>query len=66
MIIENGPLIPMKATEDRKTVPKKPQEFNLNDFKMMEKNIKAKKLIYFGLALDEYTHTSECESTKEI
>ena len=66
MIIENGPLIPMKATEDGKTVPKKPKEFNLNDFKMMEKNAKSKKLLYFDLGPDEYTRISECESVKAI
>jgi len=32
----------------------------------MEKNAKAKKLLYFGLGPDEYTHISECESIKEI
>jgi len=42
MIIENGPLIPKKATEDGKIVPKEPQELNPDDFKMMEKNAKAK------------------------
>jgi len=33
---------------------------------MMEKNAKAKKLLYFGLGPDEYTRISECESTKDI
>ena len=66
MIIENGPLIPMKATKDCKTILKKPQEFNSNAFKLMEKNAKAKKLLYFGLGPNEYTHISECESVKEI
>jgi len=33
---------------------------------MMEKNAKAKKLLYFGLGPDEYTRISECESAKEI
>jgi len=60
-IIKNGPLIPKKATQDGKIVPKAPQEFNADDFKMMEKNAKAKKLLYFGLGLDEYTRISECE-----
>jgi len=32
----------------------------------MEKNAKAKKLLYFGLSLDEYTCIFECESAKEI
>jgi len=33
---------------------------------MMEKNAKAKKLLYFGLDPDEYTRISECESAKKI
>ena len=66
MIIKNGPLIPKKTVEDGKTIPKEPQEFNAEDFKMMEKNAKAKKLLYFGLGPDEYTRISECESAKEI
>jgi len=66
MIIENGPLMPMQATEDGKTVPKKPQEFNSDDFKMMEKNAKAKKLLYFGLGPDEHTRILEYEPAKEI
>jgi len=52
MIINNGPRIPKKATKDGKITPKKPQEFNSDDFKMMEKNVKAKKLLYFGLGPD--------------
>jgi len=66
MIIENGPIIPMKVTEDGKTVPKKLEEFNSDDFKKMEKNARAKKLLHFRLGPDEYTRTSECESVKKI
>jgi len=66
MISKNGPLIPKKATEDGNVVPKKPQEFNADYFKMMEKNAKANKLLYFGLGPDEYTRISECELAKEI
>ena len=33
---------------------------------MLEKNAKAKKLLYFGLGPDEYTRISECESVKDI
>ena len=58
MLIKNGPLIPMKVNEDGATSKKKPKEFNNDDFKMMEKNAKAKKLLYFGLGPDEYTHIS--------
>jgi len=66
MLIKNGPLIPKRIKEDGTTVIKKPEEFDSNDFKMMEKNAKAKKLLYFGLGPDEYTRISECESTKDI
>ena len=66
MIIENGPYIPMNTTEDGIIVPKKPNEFDSDDFKKLEKNAKAKKLLYFDLGPDEYTRISECESAKEI
>ena len=55
-----------KPIEDGKTIPKKPTEFDSDDFKKLEKNTTTKKLLYFGLALDEYTHISECDSAKEI
>lgn len=66
MLIVNGPYIPVKVTTDGMTVPKEPKEFNSDDFRKMEKNAKAKKLLYFGLGLDKYTCISECESAKEI
>jgi len=66
MLIKNGPLIPKKATEDGNIIPKKPKEFNAEDFRMMGRNANAKKLLYFGLGPDEYTRISECESAKEI
>ena len=66
MLIKNGPLIPKKIIEDGNSIPKEPKEFNTEDYKMMEKNAKAKKLLYFGLGADEYTRISECESAKEI
>ena len=66
MLIVNGPYIPVKITTDGNTVPKEPNEFNSDDFRKMEKNAKAKKLLNFGLESDEYTRISECESAKEI
>ena len=42
MLIKSGPLIPIKVIEDGSKVHKKPKEFNADDFKMMEKNAKAK------------------------
>ena len=38
---------------------KKPEEFDSEDYKMMEKNAKAKKLLYFSLGLDEYTRLDQ-------
>jgi len=66
MLIKNGPLVPTKVSEDGKKVPKEPTEFDAEDYKKMEKNAKAKKLLYFGLGPDEYTRISECESAQEI
>ena len=66
MLIVNGPYILVKVTTDRKTVPKVSKVFDSDDFRKREKNAKAKKLLYFRLGPDEYTHISECESTKEI
>ena len=66
MLIKNGPLIPKKIKEDGATIIKKPEEFDGDDYKMMEKNAKAKKLLCFGLDPDEYPRISECESAKEI
>jgi len=66
MLIKHGQLIPINVEEDGTTVKKKPEEFDSNDFKMMEKNGKAKKLLYFGLGPDEYTRISESESAKDI
>ena len=36
MLIKSGPLIPTKVIEDGSKVYKKPEEFNADDFKMME------------------------------
>jgi len=66
MLMKNGPLIPIKVIEDGTEIHKELQEFDAEDFKKMEKNAKAKKLLYFGLVLDKYTRISECESAKDI
>jgi len=63
---KNGPLIPTKVIENGTTVRKEPNESDAEDFKKMEKNAKAKKLLYFGLVPDEYTRIFECESAKDI
>jgi len=45
MLIKNGSLLPKRVKEDGATVIKKPKEFDSEDYKMMEKNAKAKKLL---------------------
>jgi len=59
-------IIPKRIKEDDTIVIKKPEEFDKNDFKMMEKSAKAKKLLYFGLGPNEYARILECESAKDI
>ena len=66
MLIKNGPLIPERVKEDGASMIKRPEEFDSEDYKMTEKNAKARKLLYFGLGLDEYTRISKCESAKDI
>jgi len=55
MIIENAPYIPVGIIEYGKIVPKRLPEFDSHDFRKMEKNVRAKKLLYFGLGPGEYT-----------
>jgi len=45
LLIKNGPLVPKKTKEDGTTIIKKPEEFDSEDYKMMKKNAKAKKLL---------------------
>ena len=42
MLIKNGPLVPKKTKEDGATVVKKSEEFDSEDYRMMEKNAKLK------------------------
>ena len=56
----------LRTKKDGAIVAKKPEEFDSEDYKMMEKNAKAKKLLYFGLGPDKYTRISECESAKDL
>jgi len=61
-----GCLSRMDHSFPQKLVKMEPDEFDAKDFKKMEKNANAKKLLYFGLGPDEYTCISECESAKDI
>lgn len=69
VIIQEGPKIPMKdVIEEGKTksIPKLPNEYTSDDYKMLEKNAKAMKMLYYGLGPDEYQRISSCTSAKEI
>jgi len=66
MLIKNEPLIPKKVTENETGVHKESNEFDIEDFRKMEKKAKAKKLLYFCLGPDEYALISECESAKDL
>jgi len=63
MLIKNGPLIPVKVNGEGKAIKKKPEEFDSTDYKMMEKNAKAKKLPYFDLV---QINTLEFQSMNQL
>ncbi|XP_019236860.1 PREDICTED: uncharacterized protein LOC109217084 [Nicotiana attenuata] len=59
-------LNPTKQKAQNKTVPKDPSEFVATDFRMIEKNAKAKKILICGLGPDEYNRISLCSNAKHI
>ncbi|XP_070031740.1 uncharacterized protein [Nicotiana tomentosiformis] len=63
---EPGPLTPTKQNAHSETVPKDPSEFVAADFRMMEKNAKAKKILICGLGPDEYNIIFACSNAKQI
>ncbi|XP_075095093.1 uncharacterized protein LOC142173408 [Nicotiana tabacum] len=65
-IVNLGPLIPTKQNGKNETIPKDLSEFVTTDFRMMEKNAKAKKILICGLCPDEYIRIYACSNAKEI
>ncbi|XP_075098993.1 uncharacterized protein LOC142175885 [Nicotiana tabacum] len=65
-IVNQGPLIPTKQNAQNETVPKDPSEFVAADFRMMEKNAKAKKILIRGLGSDEYNRIFESEPIQDM
>ncbi|XP_070032685.1 uncharacterized protein [Nicotiana tomentosiformis] len=65
-IVNQGPLIPTKQNAQNKTVPKDPSEFMATDFRMMEKNAKAKKIHICEFGPDEYNRIYMCSKAKQI
>ncbi|XP_070057519.1 uncharacterized protein [Nicotiana tomentosiformis] len=65
-IVSQGPFIPTTQNAQSETVPKDPSEFVAADFKMTEKNAKAKKILICGLGPDEYNRISMCSNANQI
>ncbi|XP_070049621.1 uncharacterized protein [Nicotiana tomentosiformis] len=63
-IVNQGPLIPTKQNAQNETVPKDPSEFVAADFRMMDKNAKAKKIVICGLGPDDYNRIFVCSNAK--
>jgi len=57
MLVKNGPLIPMKVNENGTTTHKKLEEFDSDDYKMMEKNAKPRNFCILVL-VQMSTHVS--------
>ncbi|XP_070006368.1 uncharacterized protein [Nicotiana sylvestris] len=66
-IIRDGPFVPTKTIGDPAvTIPKTRKEYNDADYKAIEKNFRAKKILVCGIGPDEYNKISAAQSTKEI
>ncbi|XP_075087588.1 uncharacterized protein LOC142169601 [Nicotiana tabacum] len=65
-IVNKGSLTPTKQNAQNKTVPKDLSEFVATNFRMMEKNAKAKKLLICRLGPDEYNRIFACSNAKKI
>ncbi|XP_070010442.1 uncharacterized protein [Nicotiana sylvestris] len=66
-VICDGPYIPTKNVRDLPlTMPKTKKEYTDADRKVVEKNFRAKKILVYGIGLDEYNRISACQSAKDI
>ncbi|GAV80901.1 UBN2 domain-containing protein [Cephalotus follicularis] len=64
-IIVNGPMIPTRTVEG--VVSLKPEnEFNDNDFRMLQLNSKAKHILFCTVDPNEFNRISSCDSAKEM
>ncbi|GAV73336.1 hypothetical protein CFOL_v3_16822 [Cephalotus follicularis] len=64
-IIVNGPRMPTRTIEG--VVSLKPEnEFNVNDFKMIQLNSKAKHILFCGVGPNEFNRISSCDTAKEL
>ncbi|GAV79818.1 UBN2 domain-containing protein, partial [Cephalotus follicularis] len=64
-IVVNGPRMPTRTIE--RVVSLKPEnEFNDNDFKMLQLNSKAKHVLFCASCPNEFNRISSCDTAKEM
>ncbi|GAV59909.1 UBN2 domain-containing protein, partial [Cephalotus follicularis] len=64
-IIVNGPRIPTRTIEGVVS-PKPKNEYNDNDFRMLQLNSKAKHVLFCAVGPNEFNRISSCDSAKEM
>ncbi|GAV82399.1 UBN2 domain-containing protein, partial [Cephalotus follicularis] len=64
-IIVNGPRMPTR-TIDGIVSPKPENEYNDNDFRLLQLNSKAKHVLFCAVGPNEFNRISSCDSAKEM
>nr|XP_009791738.1 PREDICTED: uncharacterized protein LOC104238921 [Nicotiana sylvestris] len=66
-IICNGPYVPTRVLEEPPfSMAKTSKEYTEADKIAVEKNFRAKKILVYGIGLEEYNRISTCDTSKEI
>ncbi|XP_070032482.1 uncharacterized protein [Nicotiana tomentosiformis] len=65
-IVNRGPLTPTKQNGENEIVSKDPSKFVAPNFRMMETNAKAKRILICGLGPDEYNRIFAFLNAKKI
>lgn len=63
---DSGTFTRIKIDKEGKKVAKTEEEFNVDDKIMLEKNAKAKLILYYVLRLEEINKISRCNTANEI
>ncbi|GAV58746.1 UBN2 domain-containing protein [Cephalotus follicularis] len=64
-IIVNGPRFPMRTVEGVESM-KPENEYNDNDFRMLQLNSKAKHVLFYAVGPNEFNRISSCDTAKEM
>ncbi|GAV73128.1 UBN2 domain-containing protein, partial [Cephalotus follicularis] len=64
-IVVNGPRMPTRTIEGVVS-PKPENEYNDNDFRMLQLNSKAKHVLFCAVGPNEFNRTSSCDSAKQM